>query len=107
LKSGESRLLVNAGGIVILTIAGMMAGLAFGLIWSWTGPDDPFLQIRQVVSGGIVGTAFGLGLAILLVARARGTFRSLRQTMAFIVVAAVVIWAIVIVLRLVNSFALI
>lgn len=99
MPNDESRLLGNAAGAVILTIAGMMAGLGAGLMWSWMEGFDPFRQLGQVVSGGVVGMVIGLGLAILLVARQRGTFRSLKGTMAFIAVVAVVAWAIVSLLR--------
>jgi hypothetical protein len=95
----EPRLLGNAVGIAILTIGGMMAGLGYGFIRSWIMRIDPFIQIGQVVSGGVVGTLIGLGLAILLAARERGSFRSLKKTMAFVAVTGVVIWAISTLLR--------
>ena len=99
MQSNESRLLGNAGGFVIFTIAGMMCGLLVGSVRSWLGPGDEFARIGWVVSGAVMGTVSGLGLAILLAARERGTFRSLKKTMAFVVVAAVVVWAIVWLLR--------
>ena len=99
MRSQESRLLGNAAGFVILTISGMLVGLACGLIWSWFGRHDPFRQIGQVVSGGIVGTVIGLGLAILLAARQRGSFRSVKKTMVFIAATALVVWAINTLLR--------
>jgi membrane associated rhomboid family serine protease len=99
MRSDESRLGRNAAGAVILTISGMLAGLACGLIWAWIGRDDPFRRIGQVVSGGIVGTVIGLALAILLAARERGSFRSVKKTMVFIAAAGVVVWAINTLLR--------
>lgn len=98
-KDRQSRLLGNAAGIVILTIIGMMAGFTFGVIRSWIGPHDPFAQIGLVVSGGFVGTVLGLGLGIVLAVLERGSFRSLKKTMAVIAVTAVVIWAVVTLLR--------
>ena len=95
----QSRLLGNAAGVVVVTIAGLLAGLAFGVIRSWIGPSDPFLQIGFVVSGGFLGTVFGLGLAVVLALLERGSFRSLKKTMGVIAVAAVVLWAIVTLLR--------
>ncbi len=103
MSSGESRLLGNAAGVVILTIAGLMAGLAFGFVRSWIGPVDPLVQVGQVVSGGIVGSVIGLGLAILLAARERDAFRSVKKTMAFAAVTAIVVWAIIAVMRVVNA----
>jgi hypothetical protein len=99
MKTDEPRLLGNAAGVVILTIGGMLAGLAFGVIRSWLGPHDPFRQIGQVVSGGFVGTVLGLGLALVLAALERGSFRSLKKTMAVVAVTAVVIWAVITLLR--------
>jgi hypothetical protein len=99
MKSDEPRLLGNAASIVIFTIAGMMAGLGFGVIRSWIGPHDPFRQIGQVVSGGFVGSVLGLGLAIVLAVLERGSFRSVKKTMAVIAVTAVVLWAIITLLR--------
>ncbi len=99
MESDRPRLLGNAGGVVILTIGGMLAGLGFGLCWSWLGGDDPFRRIGQVATGGFFGTVFGLGLAILLVARERGSFRSVKKTMVFIAAVAVVIWAVMALLR--------
>jgi ABC-type sugar transport system permease subunit len=89
----EPRLLGNAAGIAILTIGGMMAGLGFGFIKSRILWSHELLQLSQVVSGGIIGTVIGLGLAILLAARERGSFRSLQKTMVFIAALAVVVWA--------------
>ena len=80
-------------GAVILTIGGMLAGLGLGVLRAWLQWSDPFVQIAQVVSGGVVGTLMGLGLAILLAAHERGTFRSVKKTMLFIAAAAVVVWA--------------
>jgi hypothetical protein len=102
MDGGGSRLQGNAAGIVILTICGMLAGLGCGVIWSWVGRDDPFRRIGQVASGGFFGMVFGLGLAILLVARGRGTFRSVKKTMIFIAAAAVVVWAIMTLVRALN-----
>jgi hypothetical protein len=99
MKTDEPRLLGNAAEVVILTIGGMMAGLAFGVIRSWIGPHDPFQQLRQVISGGFVGTVLGLGLAIVLAVLERGSFRSLKKTMAVVAVTAVVLWAIITLLR--------
>jgi len=95
----DSRLLGNAAGIAVLTIAGLTAGLAFGVIRSWIGPKDPFQQIGFVASGGFLGMVFGLGLAVVLSVLERGSFRSLKKTMGFVVVTAVVVWAIVTLLR--------
>ncbi len=99
MESDRPRLLGNAGGVVILTIGGMLAGLGLGLCWSWLGGDDPFRRLEQVATGGFFGTVFGLGLAILLLARERGSFRSVKKTMVFIAAAAVVIWAVMTLLR--------
>jgi hypothetical protein len=99
MRSDEPRLLGNAAGIVILTIIGMMAGFAFGAARSWIGPHDPFQQLGLVVSSGFTGTVLGLGLAIVLAVLERGSFRSLKKMMAVIAVTAVVIWAIVTLLR--------
>jgi hypothetical protein len=98
-ENRQSRLLGNAAGVVILAIVGMMAGFIFGLIRSWIGRHDPFEQIGTVVSGGFVGTVLGLGLAIVLAVMERGSFRSLKKTMAVVAVAAVVLWAIITLLR--------
>jgi hypothetical protein len=95
----EPRLLGNAAGIVIMTIVGMMAGFAFGVVRSWIGRHDPFAQLALVVSGGFIGTVLGLGLAIVLAVLERGSFRSLKKTMAVVAVTAVVLWAIVTLLR--------
>jgi hypothetical protein len=54
---------------------------------------DAFTQIGHVVAGGIVGSVIGLALAILLAARERGTFRSVKKTMVFVAAAAIVVWA--------------
>ena len=81
-------------GVVILTIGGMLAGLGFGVLRAWLLWSDPFVRIGQVVSGGVVGTVIGLGLSILLAARERGSFRSVKKTMLFIAAAAVVVWAV-------------
>jgi hypothetical protein len=94
-----SRLLGNAAGIVIVTIGGMLAGLAFGFIRSRIGPRDALVQLGSIVAGGFFGSVFGLGLAIMLAVLERGSFRSLKKTMGFIAVAAVVIWAIITLLR--------
>jgi hypothetical protein len=94
MQSDQSRLRGNAAGIVILTIIGMLGGLGCGLIWSLLGRDDPFRRIGQIASGGFFGTVLGLGLAILLVARERGSFRSVKKTMIFIAAVAMVVWAI-------------
>jgi hypothetical protein len=99
MRNDEPRLLGNAAGIVILTIAGMMAGFAFGVARVWIWPRDPFQQLGAVVSSGFVGTVFGLGLGILLAVLERGSFRSLKKTMAVVAVTALVIWAIVTLLR--------
>ena len=99
MEARGSRLLGNASGIVILTITIMLAGLAFGVIRSWIGPHDPFLEIGFVASGGFVGTLFGLGLAVVLSVLERGSFRSLKKTMGVIAVVAVVLWAIITLLR--------
>jgi hypothetical protein len=93
LQHREPRLLGNAVGVVILTIGGMLAGLGFGVFRAWLLWLDPFVQIAQVVSGGVIGTLIGLGLAILLAAHERGTFRSVKKTMVFIAAAAIVVWA--------------
>jgi Ca2+/Na+ antiporter len=93
MRSDEPRLLENAAGAVILTIVGMLGGLACGLFWAWLRHEDAFRQIGQVVSGAIVGTIIGLGLAVLLAARQRGSFRSVKKTMVFIAAVAVVVWA--------------
>src|SRR6516165_2912978 len=99
MNSEEPRLLGNAVGIVILTIVGMMAGFGFGVARSWIGPRDPFHQLSVVVSSGFIGTVCGLGLAIVLAVLERGSFRSLKKMMAVVAVTAVVIWAIVTLLR--------
>ena len=99
MNTRESRLRGNAAGVVILTICGMLGGLGLGLAWSWLEGDDPFRRIGQVATGGFFGTVFGLGLAILLVARERGSFRSVSKTMVFIAAAAVVVWAIMSLVR--------
>ena len=99
MERNEPRLLSNAAGMAIFTIGGMMAGLGVGVIRSWFATQDPFVQLAQVVSGGVTGMVIGLGLGILLAARQRGTFRSLKATMAFIAVTAIVAWAIVMLLR--------
>jgi hypothetical protein len=92
-QNAEPRLLGNAAGIAILTIGGMIAGLSFGFMKSKILWSDELLQLSQVVSGGIIGSVIGLGLAILLAARERGSFRSLKKTMVFIAALAVVVWA--------------
>ncbi len=95
----QSRLLGNAAGVVVVTIAGLLAGLAFGVIRSWIGPPDALVQIGFVTLGGFLGTVFGLGLAVVLSVVERGSFRSLKKTMGVVAVAAVVLWAIVTLLR--------
>ena len=95
----ESRLLGNASGVVILPIAGLLAGMAFGVIRSWIGPPDAFVRIGFVTLGGFLGTVFGLGLAVVLVVLDRSSFRSLKKTMGVVAVAAVVLWAIITLLR--------
>jgi hypothetical protein len=95
----ESRLLGNASGVVILPIAGLLAGLAFGVIRSWIGRPDALVQIGFVTLGGFLGTVFGLGLAVVLALLDRSSFRSLKKTMGVVAVAAVVLWAIITLLR--------
>ena len=99
MRNDEPRLLGNAAGIVILTIVGMMAGFAFGMARVWIWPRDALQKLGVVASSGFVGTVFGLGLAILLAVLERGSFRSLKKTMAVVAVTAVVIWAIITLLR--------
>jgi hypothetical protein len=99
MNSDEPRLLGNGVGIAIFTIGGMLAGFLFGMIRSWIGPQDQFRQLGLVVSGGFVGTVLGLGLAIVLAVLDRGSFRSLKKTMAVVAVTAVVLWAIMTLLR--------
>jgi hypothetical protein len=95
----QSRLLGNAAGFVILTIGGLLGGLAFGVFRSWIGPQDPFRQLGYVVSGGVIGTVMAVGLAVLLTVLERGSFRSLKKTMAVVAVTAVVLWAAITLLR--------
>ena len=95
----RSRLLGNASGVVILPIAGLIGGLAFGMFRAWIAPRDPLLQVGIVATGGFMGTVFGLGLAVMLAVLERGSFRSLKKTMGVVAVTAVVLWAIITLLR--------
>ena len=99
LEGREPRLLGNAAGVVIITIAGLLGGLAFGFMRAWLVPREPLEHVGFVVSGGFFGSVFGLALAIVLAVLERGSFRSLKKTMGVVAVTAVVLWAIVVLMR--------
>jgi hypothetical protein len=99
MEDRQPRLLGNAAGVVILTIAGLLGGLGFGYLRSWAGMRDQLAQIGLIASGGFFGSVFGLALAIVLAVLERGSFRSLGKTMTVVAVAAVVLWAIIILCR--------
>jgi len=99
LDDREPRLLGNAAGVVIITIVGLLGGLAFGFIRARLVPREPLENLSFVVTGGFFGSVFGLGLAIVLAALERGSFRSLKKTMGLVAVTAVVLWAIIVLVR--------
>ncbi len=99
LEDRGPRLLGNAAGVVIITIVGLLGGLAFGVLRAWLLRRDELENLALVVTAGFFGSVFGLGLAIVLAVLDRGSFRSLKKTMAVVAVTAVVLWAIVVLAR--------
>ena len=99
MEDREPRLLGNAAGVVIITIVGLLGGLAFGFLRAWLVQRDALENLAFVVTGGFFGSVFGLGLAIVLAVLERGSFRSLKKTMVLVAVTAVVLWAIVVLVR--------
>jgi hypothetical protein len=82
-----------------MTIVGLLGGLAFGFLRAWLLRRDELENLAFVVTAGFFGSVFGLGLAIVLAVLERGSFRSLRKTMGLVAVTAVVLWAIVVLMR--------
>ncbi len=95
----SSSLTRNASLLIIFPIVGMMGGIVWGVIPVWVWGGDPFYQVKSIVVGGFVGSVLGAATAVLIAVLERGSITSLKKLMAIILVASVVFWAIISLLR--------
>jgi hypothetical protein len=107
LEKPESRLAQNASALAIFPILGLLGGILFGLIRAGISGSDAFAKLQLATNGGFLGTIFGTALAVLVAFLDRKSLFSLRRMMTLILVAAVLLGAVIILLRdLIGSGAL-
>lgn len=83
----------RASAVIILPIAGLMGGVLIGALRAKGRGLDELGQIACVIKWGVTGFFGGLALIVLLAFRGwREPQVSLRETMVFIAVAAIVAW---------------
>jgi len=99
MENSGSRLTRNASAFALFPILGMLGGLLLGAIRVWILRADEFAAIGYVVQGGFVGSVFGAVVAVGVAALERRSLTSLKKLMGFIVVVAVLLWAVITLLR--------
>jgi hypothetical protein len=95
-----SRLASDASLKVLIPIFGLMGGLLAGWLRTWVRGTSEITSIALVISGGLVGSAIGMG-AVLALAYPVLTTRlsSTKSLMALVLVAALTIWFVLSILR--------
>jgi len=97
-RSG-SRLTRNASAMALFPILGMMGGILLGAIRVWVLRADELAAVSYVVQGGFVGSVLGAMVAVGTAALERRSLTSLKRLMGFIVIVAVLLWAVITLLR--------
>jgi hypothetical protein len=97
----QSRLAKSAAVLVLFPILGLLGGILLGVIRAWIWRGDEFMNLWLTVRSAFLGSVFGAAAAVILAVLERKNLTSLRRQMAFIlaVAVAVVIWAIVVLIR--------
>jgi hypothetical protein len=99
MEHSESRLTRNASAMALFPILGMMGGILFGAFRVWIFSLDGLVGLRIVVQGGFVGSVLGAVVAVGFAALERRSLTSLQKLMGLIVVVAVLLWAVMTLLR--------
>jgi hypothetical protein len=98
-ERNESGLGRNAALLVLLPIGGLLGGILFGVIRARIQRGDEFAEIALVVQGAFLGSVLGAATAVAFAVLERKSLTSLQRMLGFIVVAGVLLWALVTLLR--------
>jgi len=85
--------------MALFPILGMMGGILLGAIRVWVLRADELAAVSYVVQGGFVGSVLGAMVAVGTAALERRSLTSLKRLMGFIVIVAVLLWAVITLLR--------
>jgi hypothetical protein len=99
MERSESRLNRNVSAMALFPILGMLGGILLGAIRVKMLSADEIAAVGYLVQGGFIGSALGVAVAVVFAAVERSTLTSLKKLMGTIVVIAVLLWALVTLLR--------
>jgi len=85
--------------MALFPILGMMGGILLGAFRVWIIRADEFAAVSYVVQGGFIGSVLGAVVAVAFAALERRSLTSLKKLMGLIVIVAVLLWAVVTLLR--------
>jgi hypothetical protein len=95
----HTRLSQSASALVLFPIVGLLGGILLGVIRAQIMRGDPFANLVRVVEGGFLGSVFGAGAAIVFGILERKSLTSVKKMMGFVLAVAVVLWAVVTLVR--------
>jgi hypothetical protein len=93
----------SASFLIGLPIAGLMGGILLGVIRGWMWGGDELIRLGYAVSGGFVGSMSGGLAAVLIGVLGRRSLTSLQKIGVLILVAGIVLWAFISLLRTLKS----
>jgi hypothetical protein len=99
MERNETGLGRNAVLLVLLPIVGLLGGLLVGAIRARIQRADEFAQLALVIQNGFLGSVFGAATAVAFAVLERKNLTSLQRMVGVIAVAAVLLWAVVTLLR--------
>jgi hypothetical protein len=85
--------------MALFPIVGMLGGIVLGAIRVWALRVNDFEAVGHFVRGGFFGSVFGAVVAVGVAVLERRRLYSLRRLMAYIVVVAFLLWAVIMLLR--------
>jgi hypothetical protein len=84
---------------VLLPILGMLGGIMLGAIRVKILHADEFAAVGYLVRGGFIGSVIGVVAAVIVAVLKRRDFTSVRKLMVLVLVAGVVLWAVITLIR--------
>jgi hypothetical protein len=95
----QSRLAGSASALAIFPIVGLFGGILLGVIRAEILRGDELMNLGLTVQAAFLGSVYGAAVAVIFAVLARKNLTSLKRMMAVILAVAVVIWAVVVLLR--------
>jgi hypothetical protein len=95
----QSRLARSASALALFPILGLLGGILLGVIRAYIWRGDELMNLGLTVQSAVLGSLYGTAVAVIFAVLERKNLTSIKRMMAIILVVAVVIWAVVTVLR--------